>query len=78
MSAFFLTVERGGLRNGVNNFREYMLGNSGLGWTCSIVSFCLLFGLDQFQSRILLSSVIWHPGWIGSAGSCSEAGFWWL
>ena len=78
MSAFFLTVERGGLGNGVNNFREYMLGDSGLGWTCSIVSFCLLFGLDQLQSRILLSSVILHSGWIGSAGSCSEAGFWWL
>ena len=56
---FFLTVERGDLEDGVNNFREYMLRDSSLGWTCSIVSFCLLFGLNQFQNRILLSSVIW-------------------
>ena len=75
---FFLTIERGGLGNGVNNFREYMLGNFGLGWICSIVLFFLLFGLDQFQSHILLSSVIWSSSWIGSIGSYLEVGFWWL
>lgn len=39
---FFLkhgTMERGVSRKGVTDSREHVLGYSGLGWTCSVVSF---------------------------------------
>ena len=42
MFVFFLkhgTMERGVSRKGVTDSREHVLGDSGLGWTCSVVLF---------------------------------------